>query len=202
MCITYPKCQQGIRGRLRRLFKATYPWLNLGYEGWLLVWNMGYLFEKTAFYRPWLSWMGVELRRLGIEDQRAEPGRVRRGGADKVGQIVLDGLRVLLPTAIFFVKFLEWWYSPNSPARALAASPLGPPVPPPRMQRPHPQGVGVDGKAYGECPVCRKRVTNATALPSGYVCCYRCAYDAVEGTGRCPVTHRAAAVWQLRRVMV
>lgn len=166
------------------------------------MWNVGYLFEKTAFYRPWLSWMGIELRRLGIEDQRAEASGARPVEVGQVGQVLLDGLRVLLPTAIFFVKFLEWWYSPNSPGRALAASPLGPPVPPPRMQRPHPQGVGVDGKAYGECPVCKKRVTNATALPSGYVCCYRCAYDAVEGTGRCPVTNGAAAVWQLRRVMI
>ena len=196
---TSPEYQQGFRGRLRRLFKTVYPWLNLGYEGWLLVWNVGYLFEKTAFYRPWLSWMGVALRRLGIEDQRAA-GELRRAGG--VGRVLLDALRVLLPTAIFFVKFLEWWYSPNSPARALATSPLGPPVPPPRMLRPHPQGVTVDRSAYGQCPVCKKRVTNATALPSGYVCCYRCAYEAASGSGRCPVTHTAAGVWQLRKVMV
>ena len=35
-------------------------------------------------------------------------------------RLLLDSLNVILPTAIFFVKFLEWWYSPSSPARALS----------------------------------------------------------------------------------
>lgn len=176
-----------------RMFKAIYPWVNVGFEGWLLVWNVGYLFEKKASYRPWLSWMGVELRRAGVEEEVP-----RRGGAGRV----LDSLRVLLPTAIFFVKFLEWWYSPNSPARALSASPVGPAVPPPRTLHPHGQGVGVDVKEYGSCPICKKQIRNATALPSGYVCCYLCAQKAVSGTGRCPVTLLPAEEWQLRRVLV
>ena len=37
-------------------------------EIWLLLWNMAYLFDKTASYRPWLGWIGVDIRRLGIED--------------------------------------------------------------------------------------------------------------------------------------
>ena len=40
-------------------------------------------------------------------------------------RLMLDSLRLLLPTAIFFIKFLEWWYSPNSPARSLSTSPKG-----------------------------------------------------------------------------
>lgn len=117
-------------------------------------------------------------------------------------RLLLDSLKVLLPTAIFFVKFLEWWYSPSSPARALSTSPLGPPIPPPRLLRPHPQGLAVDRTKYGECPVCRGPIANATALPSGYVFCYRCAHDQVEKHGRCPVTLLPASVWQLRKVLV
>ena len=177
-----------------RMFKAIYPWVNMGFEGWLLVWNVGYLFEKKACYRPWLSWMGIELRRAGVEEEVVQ----RRGSAGRV----LDSLRVLLPTAIFFVKFLEWWYSPNSPARALSASPVGPAISPPRILLPHGEGVGVDAKRYGECPICKKQVRNATALPSGYVCCYRCAQRAVSRTGQCPVTLMPVVEWQLRRVLV
>jgi len=117
-------------------------------------------------------------------------------------QLFLDSLRLLLPSAIFFVKFLEWWYSPGSPARSLSTSPLGPAVPPPRMLPPHPQGIPFDKASYGHCPLCHKNINNATALPSGYVFCYRCAYDHVEKHGKCPVTLLRAHVWQLRKVLV
>ena len=117
-------------------------------------------------------------------------------------RLLLDSLNVILPTAIFFVKFLEWWYSPSSQARALSSSRTGPAVPPPRLAKPHPQGVAVDGAAYGMCPLCRKGLANATALPSGYVFCYRCAHDWVEKEGRCPVTLVRARMWQLRKILV
>jgi len=117
-------------------------------------------------------------------------------------RLLLDSLRLFLPTAIFFIKFLEWWYSPSSPARALNTSPLGPAIPPPRMVPPHPQGIQIDRQAYGMCPLCRKQINNATALSSGYVFCYRCAYDYVERQGKCPVTLLPARTWQLRKVLV
>lgn len=117
-------------------------------------------------------------------------------------RLLLDSLRLFLPTAIFFIKFLEWWYSPSSPARALNTSPLGSAIPPPRMVPPHPQGIQIDRQAYGMCPLCRKQINNATALSSGYVFCYRCAYDYVERQGKCPVTLLPARTWQLRKVLV
>ena len=30
--------------------------------------NVAYLFDQTPYYRPWLSWIGVDLRRVGIDD--------------------------------------------------------------------------------------------------------------------------------------
>jgi len=50
------------------MFKTVYPYLNTGLEVWLLLWNIAYLFDKKPTYRPWLSWIGVDVRRLGIED--------------------------------------------------------------------------------------------------------------------------------------
>lgn len=117
-------------------------------------------------------------------------------------RLLLDSLRLFLPTAIFFIKFLEWWYSPTSPARSLNTSPLGPAIPPPQMLPPHPQGIKVDRQGYGMCPLCRKQITNATALPSGYVFCYRCAHDYVEKQGKCPATLLPTRTWQLRKVLV
>jgi hypothetical protein len=39
--------------------------MNISFELWITVYNIAYLFEKTPFYRPWLSWMGLDLRRAG-----------------------------------------------------------------------------------------------------------------------------------------
>ncbi|KAF9263665.1 hypothetical protein L218DRAFT_327709 [Marasmius fiardii PR-910] len=185
-------------GRLQRTFKALYPWINTAYETSLLVCNIAYLFDRTPFYRPWLAWIGIDIRRLGIDDFRA----AQLAAAKAPGLKPTDSLRLLLPTAIFFIKFLEWWYSPNSPARSLSASPRGPAVPPPSMLPPHPRGIPFDKQAYGKCPICKDTINNATALPSGYVFCYRCAYDHVEKQGNCPVTLIPARVWQLRKVLI
>lgn len=45
-----------------------YPYMNISLELWLLVWNIAYLFDKATAYRPWLNWIGVDIRRLGLED--------------------------------------------------------------------------------------------------------------------------------------
>lgn len=148
-------------------------------------------------------------RAASLEVQKTDSPDGRQGVLARVRRLLLtsphllfDSLRLLLPTAIFFIKFLEWWYSPGSPARSLSTSPLGPAVPPPKMLPPHPKGILFDKKAYGMCSICRNGINNATALPSGYVFCYRCAYDHVEEHGRCPVTLLPARVWQLRKVLV
>jgi len=188
------------------------------FEVWLMSYNVAYAFERTPFYRPWLSWIGVDLRRLGVEDLRAAaaatPNKAKlleKGGGLihllrrlllTSPRLVLDSLKILLPTAIFFIKFLQWWYSPSSPARVLSTSPLGPAIPPPRLLPPHPKGITIDRTRYGCCPLCGSMIANATALPSGYVFCYRCAFSHVEKHGTCPVTLVPAHTWDLRKVLV
>jgi len=209
--------EESFRGRLRRLYKRTYPWINLTFEGWLMAYNVAYAFERTPFYRPWLSWIGVDVRRLGIEDLRAAAAmgdkvksREKSRGLMSVlrrllltsPRFLLDSLKLLLPTAIFFIKFLEWWYSPSSPARVLSTSPLGPAIPPPRLLPPHPKGIPVDPTKFGHCPLCQSMISNATVLPSGYVFCYRCAFSHVEKHGTCPVTLLPVHTWDLRKVLV
>ncbi|KAI5124795.1 hypothetical protein M0805_005429 [Coniferiporia weirii] len=204
-----------IPGCLRMAYKKVYPWLNMSFEVWMMCYNIAYLFDHTAYYRPWLSWIGINLRRLGPDDtptQEAARGMNVPPSARNIlstlrrllwrsPQLVLDSLKVLLPSAIFFIKFLEWWYSPSSPARTVSAPPAGPPIPPPRILKPHPQGVPFDRTKYGECPLCTGPIANATALPSGYVFCYRCVHKYVEENGRCPVTLTAAHTWQLRKIL-
>lgn len=115
---------------------------------------------------------------------------------------LLNSLKVLLPTAIFLVKFLEWWYSPTSPARLLARPKTGPAVPQPEMLQPHPQGLSMENIQYGQCAICRGYITNATALPSGYVFCYRCVHAYVEKNNTCPVTLIPVQLWELRKILI
>ncbi|KAI0285103.1 hypothetical protein BGY98DRAFT_930604 [Russula aff. rugulosa BPL654] len=61
-------CTNTLKGRLRRLYKRTYPFVNMAFEGWIMAYNVAYAFERTPFYRPWLSWVGVDLRRMSVED--------------------------------------------------------------------------------------------------------------------------------------
>ncbi|TFY59123.1 hypothetical protein EVJ58_g5976 [Rhodofomes roseus] len=60
--------EETFAGRLRRMYKAVFPLLNATFEVWLLVHNIAYLFDQTPHYRPWLAWIGVDLRRVGIDD--------------------------------------------------------------------------------------------------------------------------------------
>ncbi|KZW03868.1 hypothetical protein EXIGLDRAFT_635217 [Exidia glandulosa HHB12029] len=203
--------EQTLSARLKRLFKRAYPFTNISFELWLLWWNMAYLFDRTSFYRPWLAWMRIDIRRAGPDivaiTKPSTPENLTRLAQlsrliKRTPRFFLDSLRVALPLAIFFVRFLEWWYSPHSPARSLAAPPSGPPIPPPALLLPHPQGIAVDPTKFGICPLCQKPLANATALPTGYVFCYTCIHAHVDRAGTCPVTLLPAEIAQLRKIMI
>lgn len=207
--------QQTLTQKFKNVFKSMYPWANLGLELWQLAHNLGYLFDKTPFYRPWLAWMKVDIRRLGAADYAASLKLSDQTSLRPKGILplirhllftsrrqLLDSLKLLLPVSIFFLKFLEWWYSPSSPARALSAPRSGPAIPPPAKLNPHPRGLSIDDLPYGSCPLCREQLRNATALPTGYAFCYRCVYNYVEEHGKCPVTMLPARIWQLRKILM
>ena len=69
---------QTAAGRLRRAYKTLFPLLNATFEAWLLVRNVAYLFDQTPYYRPWLSWIGVDLRRVGIDDLVSDTNHVHQ----------------------------------------------------------------------------------------------------------------------------
>ncbi|WVQ95909.1 hypothetical protein IAU59_003008 [Kwoniella sp. CBS 9459] len=43
------------------------------------------------------------------------------------------------------------------------------------------QKYAIGREGYGKCPLCEKRWQNPAVLPSGWVVCWRCGWDAVEG---------------------
>jgi len=145
---------------------------------------------------------------------------------------ILDSLKVLLPTSIFFLKFLEWWYASDFARQLSAKTAASIELPPPKPVRPPVLAddeipdddvvarniVKALPEAEGACPVCERGITNPTAVQTGYVFCYPCVFrwvqdglgkdgkeDGAEGRiGRCPVTgvRLLGGAEGLRRLMI
>lgn len=124
----------GVKQRLLFWYKwflrNIYPSVNAAYYFSLLVFNMAYLFDSTKYHSPFLWIIGTRIRRLGSADHAAiaalsaptpsrGPARPGEGGslftprnlARSVTPRLLSSLRILLPTSIFALKFLEWWHA-------------------------------------------------------------------------------------------
>lgn len=254
--------QESPRARLKRLlstaYKVLFPYLNLTYELWLLLYNVSYVFDRTPYWRPWLSWIGVDVRRMSGKDyvrffwstRSQSMGLMSYRGAQQFAQktalseasspfarhpltgrrpsiplilfrysilgprYAFEALKILLPTAIFFFKFLEWWYASDysrSMGRGRGGGKDGkgnePALAPPKRLDPHPRGIlGPDSEGKGRlktgyCPICREPLTNPTAFPSGWVAHYKCAHQEVKEHGRCPVTLIRCDVGDLRKIV-
>lgn len=147
-----------IKERVMRWYKwflrNVYPSVNAAYYFSLLLFNMAYLFDGTKYHSPLLWLVGTRIRRLGAADHAAiaalgappksvGPARPGEGGsifsprnlARSVQPRLLSSLKILLPTSIFALKFLEWWHASDF-ARQLSRKAaenidLPPPVLPP-----------------------------------------------------------------------
>lgn len=169
------------------------------------------MFDKTPRWRPWFNILGVKLERA--KPDRTVSSSVTRKNLPNPTQPGPNGKRPLtsylpplLPPLLLLLKFSQWYYSPTSPFSVLAASKkpdassmhsrIAPPPPLPILK------AGEKQREYGVCPVCEQKWQNPTALPSGWVMCWRCAWDAIDETGACPVTGAAVGKDELRRVLV
>ncbi|KAL9615034.1 MAG: hypothetical protein Q9167_000566 [Letrouitia subvulpina] len=114
--------------------RNVYPSVNAAYYFSLLAFNLAYLSNNTKYSSPFLWLIGTRIRRMGDADYRAialaetapappphQRGR-RRGHSTSVWSPatfsavyarLLPALKLLLPTSIFALKFLEWWYASN-----------------------------------------------------------------------------------------
>ncbi|WOO82116.1 Peroxisome assembly protein 12 [Vanrija pseudolonga] len=210
---------------IQQAFIKVYPWIVTGFETTLLAYDVAYLFNKTDYFRPWHKLLRVKIERA-VQDE--EPA----------SQTWLSKLPPLLPPLLLALKFAQWWYSPNSPRslpttattsslhthvrppRPLPIAPesglLTPPsTPPPGAEtsldnHPQQQAYTIDVNGFGLCPICKGKWANPAILPSGWVVCYRCGWDAISGEGeqgeagkgRCPITGVEVHPSELRRVLV
>ncbi|KAI4165435.1 MAG: hypothetical protein LQ342_000844 [Letrouitia transgressa] len=112
--------------------RNVYPSVNAAYYFSLLTFNLAYLSDNTKYSSPFLWLIGTRIRRMSDADYRAialaettpvspphQRGR-RRGQSTSIWNPatfsaiysrLLPALKLLLPTSIFALKFLEWWYA-------------------------------------------------------------------------------------------
>jgi peroxin-12 len=219
--------------------RNVYPSVNAAYYFSMLVFNMAYLFDGTKYSSPFLWLIGTRIRRLGEADHKAialatqprkvGPARPGEGGsmfsprnmARSVKPRMLSSLKILLPTSIFALKFLEWWYASDF-ARQLTQKaaenielppPVLPSLPPstkrdakqaPTNEKQRPSSSASEKSKRIDppissssllpiftvavptdshlCPICATPIMTPTASPTGFVYCYKCIHQWVDGS--------------------
>lgn len=200
---------------LKRIFIYVYPFLHFSWETIFLCYHLLYIFRFSGVHSPLLHAIGVSLQRLTRQDilahnlQNSLPNIMSgRTVAETILAIPSSVTQLLasvfangLPVVVFFLKFIDWWYSSDNKGAVQSVMQL--PVPPPPPQ-PKPAQHGNQLPPHpAQCPLCKKVCTNPTALSSsGYVFCYPCIYKYLNQHGCCPVTHLPSASKQLVRLYV
>ncbi|KAI9787252.1 MAG: hypothetical protein M1839_003490 [Geoglossum umbratile] len=128
-----------VRQRMMHWYKwflrHVYPSVNAAYYFALLAFNLAYLFDGSKYHSPFLWVIGTRMRRLGEADHRAialaaQPSAATGAEASITAAVphtttifnprtfatailprLLSSLKILLPTSIFALKFLEWWHA-------------------------------------------------------------------------------------------
>ncbi|KAL7838498.1 hypothetical protein AOLI_G00269020 [Acnodon oligacanthus] len=189
---------QSLAQKMYRAFLAAYPYICMAWNGWTFFHQLLYIFGKTQTHSPLLWLAGIKLSYLAAHDIRSfdlKPAGPALSPSQSIGEklqrvfsTVVGGVAVSLSTSlslgVFFLQFLEWWYSSENQSTVKSLTSL--PTPPPPLHLEDQDSLPTPTKV---CPLCKKVRTNDTALAtSGYVFCYRCIYVYVKANHRCPLT--------------
>ncbi|KAM3864255.1 peroxisome assembly protein 12 [Diretmus argenteus] len=208
-----------VRTRSQKLYRAAvavYPFVSSAWQAWAFCQQLLYVFGHARSHNPLLWLAGVRLARLTALDIRNMELKIHTTGnpagislAQRLWQLmsgVVGGVAVSLSTSlslgVFFLQFLEWWYSSDNQSTVKTLTSL--PAPPPPLHLIHNQdsegspltsanrssGSALpSGWSNRTCPLCRRpRSNDAVLSTSGFVFCYRCIYVYVKANQRCPVT--------------
>ncbi len=137
----------------RWFLRKIYPSVNAAYYFALLAFNLAYLFDNSKYHSPFMWMIGTRVRRMGQADYRAidalgkpmagaPPGANSLFSPRNIGARMLGGLSIVLPTSIFALKFLEWWYASDFAKQLSRKAAESPDLPPPVVT-----GLGEDTAA-------------------------------------------------------
>ena len=131
---------------LKRIFVYVYPFLHFTWETVFLSYYLLYIFKFSGVHSPLLHVIGVSLQRLTRQDILAHSvqnndisvfsGKTmaeRISGIPRsFGHLLVSVLANGLPVVVFFLKFIDWWYSSDNKRVVQSVTQLPIPVPPPQ----------------------------------------------------------------------
>ncbi|KAI2613826.1 Pex12 amino terminal region-domain-containing protein [Hypoxylon fragiforme] len=118
-----PTLKQRFVHYFKWFIRNVYPSVHAAYYFSIIAFNLAYLFDNTKYHNPFMWLIGTRIRRMTKTDfhalealRKAKPGSPPLTFAGlfnpwTMGPKLLGSLSVLLPTSIFALKFLEWWYA-------------------------------------------------------------------------------------------
>ncbi|KAK8128402.1 hypothetical protein PG984_009510 [Apiospora sp. TS-2023a] len=129
-----PTLRQRFLWCYRWFLRNIYPSVHAACGFAVIAFNLAYLFDGSKYHHPLLWLIGTRVRRMNMADYKALEeleNQPTLGGGSRLGQNanaaagtsssflsprtlgpkILGSLSVLLPTSIFALKFLEWWYA-------------------------------------------------------------------------------------------
>ncbi|KAI1611724.1 Pex12 amino terminal region-domain-containing protein [Exophiala viscosa] len=224
-----PTIKQRIMYYYKWFLRNVYPSLNAAYYFSILAFSLGYLFDGTKYSSPFLWMIGTRMRRMGAADYRALdaasevaakastiPGRPGQGLSGMLHPRtmyprLLSSLKILLPTSIFALKFLEWWHASDFSRQLSRKAAEGLELPPPivsGMELAKKFKTGPNASTQSDvkrdppissitylpiftvppppssdlCPICLHPISTAAACQTGYVYDYKCIFQWIEGT--------------------
>ena len=207
--------RQRMRYYSKRTFRASYPAVNAAYYLSSLYFNLAYMFGSSNYPSASHAILRQRVRRLDGEDYRRIEESTQRGielpPNSSLSPLVflrvllpkgISALKYILPLGIFFLKFLEWWQSSDFAAqlarKTSSSIELPPPAPLPLSE------TAKESQNRKECRLCGRAIVNPTAIQTGFVFCYVCAYKWVKESSRCPVSGQTLlnGVDGLRRLVI
>ena len=144
-----PTIRQRILWYYKWFLRRVYPSINAAYYFSILAFSLAYLFDGTKYSSPFLWVVSTRMKRMGEADFRAiaEAGdkrasKLNAGGRPGQGLAgimhprtvyprLLSSLKILLPTSIFALKFLEWWHASDFARQLSRKATEGLELPPP-----------------------------------------------------------------------
>ncbi|KAI9729299.1 MAG: ubiquitin-protein ligase peroxin 12 [Cirrosporium novae-zelandiae] len=117
-----PTLKQRVLHFYKWFLRRVYPSINCAYYASILLFNLAYLFDNTKCSSPLLWLIGTRIRRLSATDyqaiEAAASAKVLSPNTNtsvfhptNVYSHLFSSLKILLPTSIFALKFLEWWHA-------------------------------------------------------------------------------------------
>ena len=152
MLSSYSSRKRSYLLHLKRIFIYVYPFVHFTWETIFLCYYFLYIFKFSQAHSPLLHVIGLSLQRLARQDilrhssvknvsQRLASGKTV---AERVAAITGSVSSILgtvltsgLPVVIFFLKFMDWWYSSDhdGATRSVTQLPIPPPPPQPKVRK-------------------------------------------------------------------